>query len=95
MAALMDVNHITVQLLVTAIMTSIPLLLVAAAFATIFFAWQIKSYQRLSHIDGPLVAQFTQFWLLRQAITRNMAQRLARVLAQYGMVLQALLRSSS
>lgn len=48
----------------------------------VFQRW--KSYSRLKHFNGPVLASLSKLWLLRRIWASNAATEIARVCAEYG-----------
>lgn len=61
-----------------------PVLWITAVLMAWIFVKRLLVWYRLRHIDGPFVAKFTDFWMLKRLWTSELYVELGKLHEQYG-----------
>jgi hypothetical protein len=66
------------------LLSSSSLCLGALGFALYLLFRRLKEYKRLCHVPGPLLAGWTDLWLLRYVVSGTLCTKLVDVCEEYG-----------
>jgi hypothetical protein len=64
---------------------------IVAVLLASYIAREVRSYRRLSHIKGPWLAQFSQFWLLNTIYQQKAHYVFNNVRKKYGVWLKLMI----